>query len=248
MNVRANTARPPGKARAPQAPDAELTCTIRTRFSSLGDLVKAMPILVREDGKLFVPTKDAPVRIGDRLTVVFATVDSRASVERAGVVESTTPDRAISGGQAGILLRMLPWDPPPVARTTPPPEPTPFADEEANPFAAEESRNPFAGLDTNMLSLFVECNLKETEGEVSRSYDDIPTYSEPGPAPSSQTDLPLAHLSPVLAVEVEPLVEELEELPAEAAEELSVEVPTVHPKVVVPAAVAARPPAPAVRG
>src|SRR5947208_2708288 len=117
MNLRANTAPPMGKAtsvpRAPQPSEsADLTCTIRTRFSSLGDLIKAMPILVREDGKLFVPAKDPPVHIGDRLTVVFATVDSRASVDRVGIVESTNPDRALSGGQPGILFRMLPWEPP----------------------------------------------------------------------------------------------------------------------------------------
>src|SRR4051795_7558819 len=122
MNLRANNASPTGKAmsvpRAPQS-DADLTCNIRTRFSSLGDLVKAMPILVREDGKLFVPAKDAPVHVGDRLTVVFATVDSRASVDRVGIVESLNPDRALSNGQPGILFRMLPWDPPVVAKTTP---------------------------------------------------------------------------------------------------------------------------------
>jgi PEGA domain-containing protein len=205
MNLRVNTAPPQPKRRAPQAPDSECSCTIRTRFSTLPDLIRAMPILVREDGKLFVPAKDAPVQIGDSLAVVFTTFDSRSSVDRVGVVESTNPDAIYSGGQPGILFRMLPWDPPPMGdEAEPAPEPVPFAD---------ESRNPFAGLDTNMLSLFVECNLKETEGEVSRSYDDIPCYAEPATssAPTVAPELPpipvhaAAPARPMPLVESEPM-------------------------------------------
>src|SRR5437660_10756650 len=98
MNLRVNTAQPPPKRRPLQAPESECSCTIRTRFSTLHDLIRAMPILVRDDGKLFVPAKDAPVQIGDSLTVVFTTFDSRSSVDRVGVVESTNPDPIDSGG------------------------------------------------------------------------------------------------------------------------------------------------------
>src|SRR5689334_9573809 len=111
MNLRSTPASSPGR-RGPQPapPDVDLTCTIRTRFSTMKDLVRAMPILVREDGRLFVPAKDAPVHVGDRLTVVFATIDGGSSVERTGIVESLAPDRTLSGGLPGILVRMLPWD------------------------------------------------------------------------------------------------------------------------------------------
>src|SRR5256885_258584 len=108
MSLRVNTASPAGKQRVPQPPEGECTCTIRTRFSSRTDLIRAMPLLVREDGKLFVPAKDPPVAVGDRMMVVFTTFDSRASVERIGVVETLSPDRSLSGGEPGILFRMLP--------------------------------------------------------------------------------------------------------------------------------------------
>jgi hypothetical protein len=176
MNLRAHTTATPKRPPRAQPPQQDCTCTIRTRFSSLDDLVKAMPILVREDGKLFVPAENPPVKVGDSLTIVFTTFDGRSSVNRIGVVESTTPDRALSNGQPGIAFNMLPWDPPSTARHL-------AGEPERASTAAplEENRNPFAGLDTNMLSLFVECNLKETEGEVSRSYDDIPCYAESPP-------------------------------------------------------------------
>jgi hypothetical protein len=141
---------------------------LRTRFSSYPDLERAVALSVREDGRLFVPLLPEQVRRGETLKVAFTTDDGAAAVNRLAVVESTTPDRAISGGARGVVLRLHAWKP------ALPPAP---ADE--GPASFEEPRNPLAGIDTNMVSLLVECTLTESNQEVGHSYDDIPCVELP---------------------------------------------------------------------
>jgi hypothetical protein len=97
-----------------------------------------------------------------------------------------------------------------------------------------------------MLSLFVDCNLKETENELSRSYDDIPTYVAPGaavrsdpppaaasadtvevnPIPQVEVDI-AAQIEPEVEPELEPVVAREVDAGVEAEPDAGVEIPVV---------------------
>jgi hypothetical protein len=151
---------------------------LRTRFGVYPDLEKAVALLVREDGRIFVPLVPTEVTEGERLKVVFTTEDGAVSVNRMAVVDSTTPDRALSGGALGVALRLQTWRGP---------APQPLPDEAGSSFD-EPPRNPLAGMDTNMVALLVECTLTESTHEVGRSYDDIPCLEIPLPAADEPDD------------------------------------------------------------
>jgi hypothetical protein len=151
---------------------------LRTRFGAYPDLEKAVALLVREDGRIFVPLVPTEVIEGERLKVVFTTEDGAVSVNRMAVVDSTTPDRALSGGALGVALRLQTWKGP---------APQALPDETGSSFE-EPPRNPLAGMDTNMVALLVECTLTESTHEVGRSYDDIPCLEIPLPAADEPDD------------------------------------------------------------
>src|SRR5215471_10034984 len=83
------------------------TCTLRTRFASFADLERAVAVLVRDDGRLFVPLAPGLVTSGEPLRLSFTTLNGAAAVNSMAVVESITPEPSISNGHRGVLLRML---------------------------------------------------------------------------------------------------------------------------------------------
>lgn len=110
----------------PAPATARRTCTLRTRYSNLVDLEKAVLVLVRDDGRLFVPIRDPRVSDGDALAVVFTTLDGRLSVSRLGYVESTRPDPALSAGVPGMVFCLLSPQMAPAPRSEPEVERPPF--------------------------------------------------------------------------------------------------------------------------
>jgi hypothetical protein len=165
----------PKRSSAP--PSTDRTCTLRTRFSQYGDLERAVAVLVQEDGRLFVPLAPGQVTTGESLKVAFTTLSGAATVNRLAVVESITPDRSISNGEPGVVLRLLDWKSPPIPAAV---------DSDEGSFLGDP-RNPLAGVDTNMVALLVECTLTESQQEIGHTYDDIPCVQFPN-APGEEPD------------------------------------------------------------
>jgi hypothetical protein len=167
------------------------TFTVRTRFSSIDDVQRGLTLMLREDGTLFVAAPNARVALGEPLMVVFTTSDGVLSIERQGVVESLSSANAFPGAVAGLLLRLAPEVTPDL-----PPRPEP-AD---SGLFVEGSNNPLAGLATNMISLFADCNLEEQKDDISESYDDVPVFHQP----ASGAALLVAPPAPPLDLDLEP--------------------------------------------
>jgi hypothetical protein len=175
---------------------AQRAFTVRTRFTTVDDVRRGLGLLLREDGTLFVAAPNARVEIAESLIVVFTTSDGSLSIEREAIVDSRTGNNAFPGSQAGVILKILAEGD---ADAPPPPEPA-----DAGLFV-ESSNNPLAGLNTNMIALFVDCNLEENKDEISESYDDVPVFNQAGtggslpsapPVPPEPVAVPAPVVSP----------------------------------------------------
>lgn len=145
-----------------------------------------------DEGTCFVPTTNLKPAVGDKVTVVLMLVDRTPVARETGTVQSTDYD--VSSARVGFTLRLLPRGAMEARNPM-----TPRALATAYPpeirRASNEFDNPLQGLETNMLTLFIDFSLSEQAAD-SITLDEIPSLADGIFQDAKAAEAPLPEPSP----------------------------------------------------